>query len=147
MTLQKGYALGCNEYTIDSELQQPRILLQFRCNDVRTEYCKLDLLVRTEFQKTARLLRRETQRVAPIGAVIDWYPLLAPFVVPPGFIICQGQRINDPESPYNGLQAPDFRNRFARGIANHNNLHSTRTGGRDDIPKDGEHTHGGKTST
>ena len=91
-------------------------------------------------------LMLDKRAIAPIGAVIDWYPLTAaPFLPPPGFVICNGQTINDVESPYNGRQAPDLRGRFTRGIYYINDLHDDRMSGSDTIAQDGSHSHGGRT--
>lgn len=53
----------------------------------------------------------------PIGGVVDWYRPLASDPVPDGWVICAGQQINDPDSPFHTRNAPNLIDRFVRGIA------------------------------
>lgn len=64
----------------------------------------------------------------PVGAVVPWIPppdayqavpgdANAPkqLVYPPGFAPCNGQVIDDPDSPFNGMALPNFVDRVALG--------------------------------
>lgn len=64
----------------------------------------------------------------PVGTVISWYPSPTAFqtnpndptgpkmlVYPPGFRMCDGSTVNDPESPFNGAALPNLVNRFILG--------------------------------
>jgi hypothetical protein len=49
----------------------------------------------------------ETPHAVPVGTVIAWYP--PPNTsLPPGFVYCNGEVINDPDSPFNGMPAPNL---------------------------------------
>lgn len=59
----------------------------------------------------------------PIGAVIAWYPppnqeLPLDQHLAPGFAICDGSKVSDPDSPFNGLPTPNLTNRFPLGAGN-----------------------------
>ncbi len=51
----------------------------------------------------------------PVGTVIDWWRPNNNFPVPTGFKICDGSTVDDEESPFNGFNVPDLRNKFVRG--------------------------------
>lgn len=63
----------------------------------------------------------------PVGTVIFWYPPPTAFktnpdangplilVYPPGFVLCDGREITDPESPFNGSRLPSMIDRFVLG--------------------------------
>jgi hypothetical protein len=65
----------------------------------------------------AQLLPVPQARV-PIGAIVAWHPDLGgtPFL-PPGWIPCDGQMVEDPDSPYFGELVPDLNGeaRYLRG--------------------------------
>jgi len=47
----------------------------------------------------------------PLGAIIAWHRDLdtrRPAPLPPGWVECNGQTLDDPESPYHGLQLPNL---------------------------------------
>jgi hypothetical protein len=65
--------------------------------------------------------------MAPIGSIIAWHKSLSGTpVLPAGWLECNGQRVSDPASPYNGVNLPNLNgdNRFLRG-----NTSSGATGG------------------
>lgn len=64
----------------------------------------------------------------PVGTVISWYPPPTAFktdpadqsgtkelIFPPGFAMCNGQVVDDPASPFNGMALPNLVNRFILG--------------------------------
>lgn len=64
----------------------------------------------------------------PIGAVVPWFPPPTAYqadpsdpsgqkklVMPPGFLLCDGGKVNDQESPFNGMPVPNLIGRFALG--------------------------------
>lgn len=56
----------------------------------------------------------------PLGAIIAWHRDLdtrRPAPLPPGWVECNGQVLDDPNSPFNGMTLPDLNNagRFLRG--------------------------------
>lgn len=51
----------------------------------------------------------------PVGTVIDWWRPNNNFTVPTGFKICDGGTVSDNDSPLNGFNVPDLRNKFIRG--------------------------------
>lgn len=63
----------------------------------------------------------------PIGTVIFWYPPPTAFktnpdqngplilVYPPGFVLCDGRTVTDPDSPFNGSALPSMIDRFILG--------------------------------
>ena len=54
----------------------------------------------------------------PLGVVLPWFPHLAP-MLPPNFVPCNGQTINDIRSPLNGKTLPNLNDgRFLMGGAN-----------------------------
>lgn len=52
---------------------------------------------------------------APVGTVVDWWRANPATPVPPGYQVCDGSAVNDPESPLNGQLVPDLRARFTMG--------------------------------
>ena len=48
--------------------------------------------------------------VAPIGSIIAFHPNITspPLEVPEGWMACDGNVVNDPDSPLNGLTLPDL---------------------------------------
>jgi microcystin-dependent protein len=79
----------------------------------------------------------------PIGGVAAWLKSYANTpALPSGWIECNGQTLNDPESPYNGQAIPNLNggNRFLRG-----NSTSGNTGGSETVSltaeQNGEHSH------
>jgi hypothetical protein len=62
----------------------------------------------------------------PIGAVIDWWePSHTQEGIPPNFAVCDGQIINDRESPYYGHDTPDLRGMFIYGAADEDHIGNT----------------------
>jgi hypothetical protein len=57
----------------------------------------------------------------PIGAIVAWLRSLAgvPSPLADGFLLCDGQHVDDPESPLNGEELPDLAasHRYLRGAA------------------------------
>jgi hypothetical protein len=55
----------------------------------------------------------------PIGAILDWWMPVGSKVTPPvNFAICDGSKISDPDSPFNGFNTPNLVQRFTYGAAN-----------------------------
>jgi hypothetical protein len=53
----------------------------------------------------------------PIGAVLDWWvPQGSNLPLPSNFVICDGRMISDPQSPFNGKNAPNLVKRFTYGV-------------------------------
>lgn len=77
----------------------------------------------------------------PVGTIIDWF-MPRGASIPAGYVLCDGNPINVPGSPLNGTNAPNLIDRFLMGVAPAN---VGSTGGRNDIPRDGGHSHGGMT--
>jgi hypothetical protein len=62
----------------------------------------------------------------PIGAVLDWWvPQGSTLPVPPNFVICDGRTISDPQSPFNGKNAPNLVKRFTYGVNAASSIGST----------------------
>lgn len=59
-----------------------------------------------------------------IGAVVDWWPgpTGKELTLPAEFVVCDGQTINDQDSPYNGKRAPNLVNHHVRGTTNHDRI-------------------------
>lgn len=59
-----------------------------------------------------------------IGTVVDWWPgpTGRELALPVEFVVCDGQTINDPDSPFNGKRAPDLVDRHVRGTTNHDQI-------------------------
>jgi hypothetical protein len=73
----------------------------------------LDLLERVEALESASF-------GVPIGSIIAWAKNLSGVpLLPEGFVECNGQILDDPESPFNGITMPDLNgeNRFLRGAS------------------------------
>lgn len=64
----------------------------------------------------------------PIGTVIDWWRPDDTFPVPLDYAICDGHTVDDSTSAYDGLQLPDFTDRFTKGVTDPNAIGET--GGR-----------------
>ena len=48
-------------------------------------------------------------RVAPVGGIVAWHKdMISGQALTEGWVECNGQTINDPESPYNGMIAPNL---------------------------------------
>ena len=55
----------------------------------------------------------------PIGAILDWWIPVGSKVAPPAnFAICDGSKISDPDSPFNGFNTPNLVQRFTYGATN-----------------------------
>jgi hypothetical protein len=55
----------------------------------------------------------------PIGAILDWWMPVGSKVTPPAnFAICDGSKISDPDSPFNGFNTPNLVQRFTYGATN-----------------------------
>jgi hypothetical protein len=55
----------------------------------------------------------------PIGAILDWWMPVGSKVTPPAnFAICDGGKISDPDSPFNGFNTPNLVQRFTYGATN-----------------------------
>lgn len=53
----------------------------------------------------------------PVGAVLDWWvPQGSSLPLPANFVICDGRMISDPQSPFNGKNAPNLVKRFTYGV-------------------------------
>lgn len=52
----------------------------------------------------------------PIGAIVDWYRPSPTLRVPAGWALCDGNNVNDTESPLHGLPTPNLTGRFTRGL-------------------------------
>jgi hypothetical protein len=62
----------------------------------------------------------------PIGAIIDWWrPSGSALQLPDNFAICDGQTINDPDSPFNGQQVPNLQGQFIQGVTTTANIGSS----------------------
>jgi hypothetical protein len=55
----------------------------------------------------------------PIGAVLDWWAPAGSNLIPPAnFAICDGHKISDVASPFNGYNTPNLVQRFVYGASN-----------------------------
>jgi hypothetical protein len=52
----------------------------------------------------------------PVGAVVAWYPPSAD-MLPRGFALCNGDTVNDPESPFHKMPTPNLTSRFILGAS------------------------------
>ena len=84
------------------------------------------------------------EKSLPIGMILFFYESTTeadgtpkPAPNPDIWIPCQGQTINDPESPLDGQTLPDLRDRFLKGSQN-----AGQFGGQTDV--DISHSHGGQ---
>ncbi|MBV9762805.1 MAG: hypothetical protein JO340_19760 [Acidobacteriaceae bacterium] len=63
---------------------------------------------------------------APVGTVLDfWVAQGVNLSIPANFVICDGRAISDPQSPFNGKNAPDLRKRFIHGVGTLSEIGST----------------------
>lgn len=51
----------------------------------------------------------------PIGGVVDWWRPAPEWDVPDGFVVCDGNPVNDPLSPINGVNTPNLIGQMVRG--------------------------------
>lgn len=61
----------------------------------------------------------------PVGSVVPWYPPPSAIATaadgtrtitfPPGFVMCDGSMVSDPDSPFDGMALPNLVNRYALG--------------------------------
>lgn len=64
----------------------------------------------------------------PIGSIISWHKSLSGTpALPSNYVECNGQTLNDADSPYNGQVIPDLNgeNRFLRGSSTSGDVSST----------------------
>ncbi|MGR0480422.1 MAG: hypothetical protein ACTFAL_03215 [Candidatus Electronema sp. V4] len=69
-------------------------------------------------QRTLDFLQEQIDRLTPVGAIMPWHKNLAATPeLPKGWVECNGQILDDPESPYNGQAIPNLNGegRFLRG--------------------------------
>ncbi|HEY9849705.1 MAG TPA: hypothetical protein V6D28_09625 [Leptolyngbyaceae cyanobacterium] len=52
----------------------------------------------------------------PVGTIIDWWIPDVSTLIPPGFLLCNGQKIEDIESPWYGKNVPDLTNLFVKCV-------------------------------
>lgn len=82
----------------------------------------------------------------PIGGIVDWYRPAASDPVPDGWVICAGQTINDPFSPFNTRSAPNLVDKFVRGVADSPSFGADQgpppSGGADSVGISLPHSHG-----
>ncbi len=78
------------------------------------------ILPRQQFLSTPYAVRAHHARHAdngvPIGAVIDWWRPNNTFMVPEGFKICNGQIIDDSDSPLDGHTLPNLLDKLVKGV-------------------------------
>jgi hypothetical protein len=80
----------------------------------------------------------------PAGTILAYVGQLN--VLPPEWYLCDGSTVHDDESPFDGQAIPNLTdNRFLMGVDSTSG--SGVSGGRNDIPTDGAHSHGGATGT
>jgi hypothetical protein len=77
--------------------------------------------------------------LVPVGAVIDWYRPSSTTPVPAGFMICNGDKVNDAQSPMNNVNVPNLIDKFVMGVTP---ARQGETGGNAQIPPGGGHGHG-----
>lgn len=75
----------------------------------------------------------------PVGGIMDWMPPAADAPLPDGFLICNGQTVDDPRSPFDGMALPDFNERYAFGTTDP--ALAGQTGGSSDTAAAGAHSH------
>jgi len=86
----------------------------------------------------------------PVGGVIDWYRPSSSDPVPDGWVICAGQQIQDPDSPFFNKPAPDLVGKFVRGVADTPAAGADKppiAGGQDTFLVTMAHSHGLSTHT
>ncbi len=69
-------------------------------------------------QRTLDFLQEQIDRLVPVGAIMPWHKNLAATPdLPKGWVECNGQILDDPESPYHGQTIPNLNGegRFLRG--------------------------------
>ncbi|MFN8443796.1 MAG: hypothetical protein U0175_23660 [Caldilineaceae bacterium] len=67
----------------------------------------------------------QAQNGVPVGTVIDWWRPDANTPLPEGYLICNGQTVNDAQSPLNGKALPNLNNAFVRGTTDPNAIGAT----------------------
>lgn len=67
----------------------------------------------------------QAQNGVPVGTVIDWWRPDANTPLPDGYLVCDGQTVNDPQSPLNGKALPNLNNRVIYGTTDPNAIGAT----------------------
>jgi hypothetical protein len=67
-----------------------------------------------ELDKTARDLKATFQ--VPIGTIVDWYRFDSSIAIPDGYQICDGTKVTDSRSRFNGKNVPDLTDKFVMGV-------------------------------
>lgn len=113
---------------------------------VRNAVTRLNGELQTVSQTVASLTTNTDKQFAglqtalvPVGAVIDWYRPTAATPVPAGFMVCNGDKVNDPQSPMNNANVPNLVDKFVMGVTP---ARQGETGGSAQIPAAGGHAHG-----
>ena len=52
----------------------------------------------------------------PIGTIVDWYRFDSATPLPDGYVICDGSKVTDKQSPYFGKSVPNLTNKFVMGV-------------------------------
>ena len=64
---------------------------------------------RNQFQGLKALIDAAVSSLVPVGAVIPWHKDLPGLpALPANFVECNGQVLNDPESPIDGVTIPNY---------------------------------------
>ncbi len=109
-------ALGETNIISSSLLSEPALYLGVAVEDAADQWIALGGLQR--LLAVPRAARTE-QIVPPVGSIIAWHPNLFPQApaLPAGWVRCQGQTLNDPQSPLDGRTIPNLngQGRFLRG--------------------------------
>jgi hypothetical protein len=62
----------------------------------------------------------------PIGAILDWWgPTGSQVQLPANFVVCDGSVISDPQSPFNGQNAPNLVQKFILGVTSPSSIGQT----------------------
>lgn len=111
-----------------------------------------ELIPRQRFASVPYAMHAENAKQAenaadgvPVGAVIDWWRADSSTAIPDGYLICNGQTVNDPDSPLDGKALPNLNNRFVRGTTSANAIGIT--GGADSHTHSINHNHPSVSST
>lgn len=73
----------------------------------------------------------------PLGGVIAWFRFSARQPIPDGYWVADGSVVTDVRSPFNGMATPNLVDHFIMGVTP---SRIGETGGRNDIPMDGNGT-------